>query len=162
MVGQVAHASLKDQLRALRFFADHVGPETLLEQITPRDAESFVAARLASGVKPSTVNKDIRTLRGIFNLAIEPRCYLAEGTNPFRKIRERKIAAQPPRYVTPEDFQKVVNSENSLWWRAFLAQVTQLWDSFRNFRDGILISGAAVGFLRSKADVVKTRPLASR
>jgi len=104
----------------LRFFVDHVGPETLLEQITPRDAESFVAARLSDGVKSSTVNKDIRTLRGIFNLAIEPRCYLAEGTNPFRKIRERKTAAQPPRYVAPQDFQKVINTTSGLWWKAFL------------------------------------------
>ena len=43
-----------------------------------------------------------------------------------------------------------------------LAQVTHLRDSFRNFRDGILISGATVRFLHPKADVVKTRPLASR
>ena len=44
----------------------------------------------------------------------------------------------------------------------WLAQVTHLRDSFRNFRDGNLVFRAAVGFLRPKADVVKTRPLASR
>ena len=119
MIGQVEHTTLKDQIRALRFFMEHVGPETSLVQITPRDAEAFVAYRLSNGVKPATVNKDIRTLRGIFNLAIEPRCYLAEGTNPFQKIRERKTIAQPPNYVSPKDLRKVLDVSNNLWWKVF-------------------------------------------
>ena len=45
---------------------------------------------------------------------------------------------------------------------AYLAQVTHLRDSFRNFRDRNIVSEAFVGFLGRKADVVKTRPLASR
>ena len=44
----------------------------------------------------------------------------------------------------------------------WLAQVTHLRDSFRNFRDRNIVSEAFVGFLGRKADVVKTRPLASR
>lgn len=119
MAGQVAHTTLKDQLRALNLFKEHVGSETSLNLITPRDAEAFVAYRLSGGVKPATVNKDIRTLRGVFNLAIEPRCYLAEGTNPFRKIRERKTTMQPPKYVSPEDLQKVLGVSETVWWRVF-------------------------------------------
>jgi len=34
--------------------------------------------------------KDNRTLKFIFNLAIEPRGYLAEGQNPFAKIKAAK------------------------------------------------------------------------
>ncbi len=120
MVGQVAYATLKDQLRALDFFIKHVGRDTPLDQITPRDAESFVAHRLSCGLAPSTVNKDIRTLRGIFNLAVEPRCYLPEGMNPFRRIRERRTATQPPRYVSPDDLRKVLSVSKTLWWKAFL------------------------------------------
>lgn len=119
MVGQVEHTTLKDQLRALKFFMEHVGSETSLVQITPRDAEAFVAYRLSKGVKPASVNKDIRTLRGIFNIAIEPRCYLAEGTNPFRKIRERKTTTRPPNYVSPDVLQKVLGVSKNLWWKAF-------------------------------------------
>lgn len=119
MAGQVAYSTLKDQMRALRLFKDHVGPETYLNQITPRDAEAFMAYRLSKGLKSPTVNKDIRTLRAIFNIAIEPRCYLEEGMNPFQKIRERKTATQPPKYVSPEDFQKVLSTSKTLWWRTF-------------------------------------------
>ncbi len=43
-----------------------------------------------------------------------------------------------------------------------LAQVTRLRDSFRNLRDRNIVSEAFVGCLCLKADVVKTRPLASR
>ncbi|TRO43202.1 hypothetical protein E2P42_02485 [Candidatus Bathyarchaeota archaeon] len=120
MVGQKAHTTLKDHLQALRLFAEHVGWRTVLEQISPRHAESFVARRLADGLATGTVNKDIRTLRGIFNLAIEPRGYLMEGTNPFAKIKERRMAVKSPKYVPPKDLNKVFEKCRNLWWRAFL------------------------------------------
>jgi len=120
MVGQKAHTTLKDHLRALRLFAEHVGWQTMLERVSPRHAESFVAKRLASGLATGTVNKDIRTLRGIFNLAIEPRGYLVEGTNPFAKIKERRIAAKPPKYVPSEDLNKIFEACKNTWWKAFL------------------------------------------
>lgn len=120
MTGQVAHATLKDHLRALWLFAEHIGQQTQLKRISPREAESFVASRLARGLSVGSVNKDIRTLKGIFNLAIEPRGYLAEGTNPFAKIKERTVAAKPPRYVSAEEFNKVFKTSKSLWWKTFL------------------------------------------
>jgi len=120
MTGQVAHSTLKDHLRALRFFAEHIGRQTQLRRISPRQAESFVASRLANGLSVGSVNKDIRTLRGIFNLAIDPRGYLAEGTNPFAKIKERRIAARPPEYVPAKDFDKVYKTCRDLWWKTFL------------------------------------------
>jgi len=120
MIGQIAHTTLKDHLRALRLFATHVGWQTMLEQVSPRDAESFVAKRLGKGLAIGTVNKDIRTLKGIFNLAIELRGYLAEGTNPFAKIKERRMADKPPKYVSPEDFNKVFKVCRNLWWKTFL------------------------------------------
>lgn len=120
MVGQVAHSTLKDHLRALELFAEHIGRQIQLRRISPREAEAFVASRLASGLSVGSVNKDIRTLKGIFNLAIEPRGYLAEGTNPFAKIKERTVAAKPPKYVSAEEFNKVFNASKNLWWKAFL------------------------------------------
>jgi len=104
MIGQVAPATLRDQVRSLEMFANHVGKQITLEKISPRHAESFIAARLASGLKVATANKDIRTLRRAFNLAIEPRGYLADRNNPFRKIKQRKMSTKLLRYVTPEEF----------------------------------------------------------
>lgn len=126
MKGQVAHETLLDQLRALEMFKAHLKTKILLDDITPRNAESFIAARLASGVKIATVNKDIRTLKRIFNLAIEPRGYLREGSNPFARIKQRKQAPKAVRYVTTDDFQKLVAVTKTSWWKAllFLAYTT--------------------------------------
>ena len=119
MVGQIARASLADQKRALEFLIDHVGQDVPLHKIKPRDAETFVASRLRSGVAIGTVNKDIRTLKRIFNLAITPRGYLNQ--NPFASIKQRKQSSKPIRYVPPKDFLRLIEAARSLWWKTFLA-----------------------------------------
>ena len=120
MVGQVASATLSDQMRALRMFMPYLPKNIRLRNILPRHAEAFIAARLASGVEVGTVNKDIRTLKRIFNLAIEPRGYLLAQNNPFAKIKERRFAPKPPKYVTIEAFQEVFKASHRLWWKALL------------------------------------------
>ena len=77
--------------------------------------------RLSSGISVATANKDIRTLRRVFNLAISPREYLREGENPFRGIRQRKITPGAIRYVSPAEFQRLSGACKNLWWSAFLS-----------------------------------------
>jgi len=121
MRSQVANKTLKDHIRALRLFAYHVGSNVPLVRINARHAESFVAERLAQGLAVGTVNKDIRTLKGIFNLAIELRGYLAESTNPFAKIRQRRFTPKSPNYVPKEDFKRLFSAADTAWWKALLA-----------------------------------------
>ena len=93
-----------------------------MSRIRPRHAEAFVAGRLDSQeVSIATVNKWIRSLHGIFNLAIEPRGYLAEGQNPFTKIKKRKITERPIRYVNLQEYGKLMDAATKLWWKAFLS-----------------------------------------
>ena len=119
MKGQVAYATLVDQLRALRFFEKYIGGSITLQEIKPRHAEGYIAQRLASDLAVGTANKDIRTLRRIFNLAIEPRGYLLEGNNPFAKIKQRKKTSKTIRYVSVEEYRLLLDAANSLWWRTF-------------------------------------------
>ena len=121
MKGQVAYATLYDQLRALRFFENFIGGSVLLSKVKPRNAEAFIAHRLSTVPSVSTVNKDIRTLRGIFNLAIEPRGYLIEGQNPFAKIKERKTTENEIRYVEIEEYLALMDKAKNLWWRGLLS-----------------------------------------
>ena len=121
MRGQVAWRTLQDQMRALNFLMKHVGRRMKLQSISARYAESFIASRLASGLEASTVNKDIRTLKRLFNLAIEPRGYLLEGSNPFRQIKPRKKAEKPKRYVSPKEYGALMGLAKSSWWRALIA-----------------------------------------
>ncbi|MCX5646145.1 MAG: site-specific integrase [Phycisphaerae bacterium] len=66
------------------------------------------------------MNKDIRTLKRLFNLAIEPRGYLLEGTNPFRHIKPRKKAEKPKRYVSPKEYRALMDIAVNSWWRALI------------------------------------------
>ena len=121
MKGQRSDATLDDQNRALRFFENFIGGSVLLSKIKPRHAEAFIAHRLSTVPSVSTVNKDIRTLRRIFNLAIEPRGYLAEGQNPFAKMKERKTTENEIRYVEIKEYLALMDKAKNLWWRGFLS-----------------------------------------
>ena len=121
MVGQVAYATLYDQVRALRLFEKYIGGSTWLQRILPSQAEGFIAARIASGVTVGTVNKDIRTLRHVFDLAIEPLGYLLEKQNPFLKIKERKKAEKPVQYVSVEGYPALVDAARRLWWKGVIS-----------------------------------------
>jgi integrase len=121
MVGQIAYASLYDQMRALRLFEKFIGGSRLMSSIKPRDAEAFISIRLKSGLAVATVNKDIRTLRRIFNLAIDPRGYLAEGQNPFQQLRQRKKAEKRIRYVAVEEYHRLMEATQSIWWQALVS-----------------------------------------
>ena len=114
MRGQVAYATLDDQRRALRFFENFIGGSVLLLKIKPRHAEAFVAHRLSTVPSVSTVNKDIRTLQRIFNLAITPRGYLPEGQNPFVKIKKRKTTENKIRYVEIKEYRALANKVKNL------------------------------------------------
>ena len=121
MAGRIAHTTLKHQVRMQNMLSKHVGSGRVLSRISPREAESFVASRVSLGRAVATVNKDMRTLKGIFNIAVEPRGHLEEGCNPFAKIRPRRFAPKPPYYVPLEDFQRVFSRAPKLWWKALLA-----------------------------------------
>jgi len=118
--GQVAWRTVQDQMRALELFIQHVGGHIRLRDVAPRHAESFIAARLQDELAAATVNKDIRTLKRVFNLAIQPRGYLLQGSNPFRSIKPRKHTEKPKRFVSPEEFRALMNAAANSWWRALL------------------------------------------
>jgi len=121
MVGQVACATLYDQVRALRLFEKYIGGSIPLRRIRPSQAEGFIASRISSGVTVGTVNKDIRTLKHIFDLAIEPRGYLLEEENPFLKIRQRRKAEKPIRYVPAEEYHALIDAARRSWWRGVIS-----------------------------------------
>jgi len=68
-----------------------------------------------------TVNKDIRTLRCVFNLAINPRGYLEEGQNPFGRIKERKKAVKGIRYISTSEYRTLSTATTCLWWRVLIS-----------------------------------------
>ena len=69
----------------------------------------------------ATANKDIRTLKRVFNLAIDPRGYLRAGQNPWHKIKQRRQAPRTVRYVAAEELKAVLEAAEGGWWRALLS-----------------------------------------
>ena len=120
MQGQVALATLQDQLRALKLFEKFIGGSIKLTELHSRNAEAFIASRRKT-VAVETANKDIRTLKAIFNLAIDPRGYLHNGQNPFAKIKERKTTEKEVRYVPVEEYRKLFDCATDIWWKAFIS-----------------------------------------
>jgi site-specific recombinase XerD len=109
-------------------YENFIGGAMFLTSIKPRNAEAFIANRLASGLAVASVNKDIRTLKRIFNLAIEPRGYLAEGQNPFAKIKQRKKSLHPIRYVS------VKGRDKAGTWNTVCEVVNNIGRSFETTR----------------------------
>jgi integrase len=121
MKNQVSDTTLADQVRILTLLKMYLGSERLLIKISSRDAEAFISHRLQQKLSIATVNKDIRTLKRIFNLAIEPRGYLREGCNPFGRIKQRKLAPKTVRYLTTNEYHALIANIESLWWKAFIS-----------------------------------------
>jgi integrase len=111
-----------------------------LECLTPEHIRTFVAERKRDrGVKrgdvvsPATINRDLRHLRAVLNVAVEwgylPSC---------PKVRFEREPRKLPRYVTPNHFEAIYRSCDVAtvpgelhvpardWWRALLifAQMT--------------------------------------
>jgi len=82
---------VRDQIRALKLFEKFIGSSILLTNIKPRNAEAFIANRLASGLSIASVNKDIRTLKRIFNLAIAPRGYQLQPNQKSNKTGNSEL-----------------------------------------------------------------------
>jgi integrase len=118
---QVSDATVIDQDRVLRFLEEYLGYKKLLSEITARDAEAFISHRLQQKLSLATINKDIRTLKRVFNLAISPRGYLRKNSNPFANIKQRKLAPKTIRYVTTDEYHLLIRCCKTLWWKAFLS-----------------------------------------
>jgi len=121
MQKQISDKTLVSQIRVLKMLADFLGQDNLLRKITPRNAEAFIAYRLKQKLSLATINHDIRTLKRVFNLAIEPRGYLREGTNPFGKIKQRKLTPKTIKYLSISEYRALIVASPTLWWKAFLS-----------------------------------------
>lgn len=119
MKGQVAYGTIQEHMRALKFFENYIGGSIMLSKIQPRNAESFIAHRLASVCCPATVNKDIGTLHRIFNLAIEPRGYLADETAQLpANLQVQAKESFPYIFISPERLERIRERQKAGKWNS--------------------------------------------
>lgn len=85
-----------------------------LDAITPMDIERMKSELRKSTSKnnrpyaPATIKHQIVILRRLFNLAVKWRIY--EGANPVSSVQIPKLDNQVNEYLTPEQFQKLMDT----------------------------------------------------
>jgi integrase len=149
MKGNVAASTLGLHLKALDLLAEQVGWDRPLHKVSVRDVERFRAARLAKGLAASSVNREIQTLKRLFNLAIV-RGYLEPRQNPCLTLTRIKVARQRPAYCGPEQFAAILRQAPDTLWRAFLAVV---YTTGLRLRETLNLTWGDIDFQNSHVDV---------
>jgi integrase len=119
MKGNVAPRTLTIHLATLKLLAAYLGPEQPIVDIAPRDIEKFRAERLRTGIAAGTANRDIKTLKRLFNLAILRR-YLPTGCNPCDGITMLKVGSIRRQVIGPQVFTQIYDHAPDAYWRALL------------------------------------------
>lgn len=119
MEGNVARRTLSLHLSSMELLADAVGWNKYLVKITVRDIERLRSDRFKAGIAPATSNKELKTLRRIFNLAIV-RGYLPTGTNPCSGLPMLKVGSKRKNYIKPQEFRAIYSQASDTLWKALL------------------------------------------
>ena len=122
MTGNVARKTLHMQLATLKLLAGSVGWERPVHRIAAKDIERFRSERLTAGLAPASANKEVKTLRRLFNLAIL-RGYLPQTGNPCSGVPLLKIGRKRPPYCPPKDFEALAGKTKDAMWRAMLVVI---------------------------------------
>ena len=119
-------ATVQFYRNSLRVFGRSASPESP-NSVTTKVLDDFAAARLANGIAPATVNRDLRHVKAALNWAVR-RGFLEKAPD-FHGVAVREPKKKPT--VMPEgDFLALVNAAESQpcvtkrrsgnWWRTFL------------------------------------------
>ncbi len=126
---RLAPRSVDEYRAVLNRFAAFVGRTTSLESITIADATRYLAhlrsrpSRRKKLLSTASVNKHKRNLKSTFEVAVRQLHYLT--SNPFAGLRQDRQAQKTLRYVTPNEFEKLLETarrrpHRALWWETLL------------------------------------------
>lgn len=89
---------------------------TPIDLIRIKFCEEFKATRLKTGIKRSTITKEMRTLKAMLNKACEWE-YL--DFNPIANLKyPTNLDSKPPHFYTVDDLEKIYSSsDRAHWWR---------------------------------------------
>lgn len=88
-------------------FKKFFGNKNLFD-IDTSNIEKYMEKRQSDGVKNSTINRELTTLKSMYNQALNRGIF--HGTNPVNKINYLKIGKQPDRILSDNEFLKLYRS----------------------------------------------------
>jgi integrase len=139
----------------LSFFG---GESRLPDVASVRRIEEFKGKRLATGIKPATVNRDLAVLRRMLNLACRQRLI---ARNPFAEIElleERKTRRRP--YILSYEDQAKIIAVATPHLRCLIVLLAET--GLRVNREGFALKWTDVDFDKSQVTVRESKTLAGR
>lgn len=103
---QVSGLTIASYRKSLYKFSDFLGSGKALDEITGRDISAFASDRLRSGVKPETVNIDLRQIRAAFNKAVHWELLEKPPRIEFLKVKKRL-----PSHLTVDQVAAILEAE---------------------------------------------------
>ena len=108
-----AWAGRQSAFSSKKYFIDRL-EKTLgrvpLRMFTTRMVEEMQTKMLADGLKPSTVNRHMATLKHMFTKAVEWEMADEEGLKRVRRVKQLKENNRRLRYLSAEDCQALINA----------------------------------------------------
>ena len=106
IAAHMAKLTILTYRKSLYMFADYVGWKAALDEIGARQIATFAAVRLQKGIKPETVNLDLRHIRAALNKA--ERWELIEKAPRIDLV---KTAKRLPRHLSAEQIEMILEAE---------------------------------------------------
>ncbi|MCE9554585.1 MAG: site-specific integrase [Planctomycetes bacterium] len=148
----LAHSTLHMQMTTLSLLAQAVGWDREIKRIARRDIETFRAQRAAeTGNAPATINKEIRSLRRVFELAIG-RGYLPQGGNPCVGLPMMKVGRKRIPYCSPKEFHEILARAPGILWQTL---VVVLYTAGLRLREAMNLTWADIDFARGELHVTR-------
>lgn len=127
-------------------------------QITPKLLSYYRSDRLHSGVKASTINRDLYLLMGIFTkLAEIGEC---SKTNPIKCLSKLKVKKTEMAYLTESDIERLLDAVTDDYWRITVLCLSTgaRWGEATRLRSENLLHGR-VTFTETKNGKHRTVPI---
>lgn len=118
--------SYKRVLYFRRLWVEFLGPNTNIRDIEPAQVEAYKAERLRAGLSPTTVNKEVKALKRLYNLAVEDGLLKA---NPLARVKNLRQPSWRLRWLSEDEEARLKAECDPELWRlieiAFLSGLRQ-------------------------------------
>jgi integrase len=105
------HVSQKRSARQYKGYIrnlQHFFGESSLSEITPSTISEYKMKRRKNGVGPASINRELAVLKNAFNKALKEWGWVRE--NPVTRVSMEKEPSGRVRYLTDEEFEKLLNA----------------------------------------------------
>jgi integrase len=106
-IGHIKYAHMYGLQRRLRAFASHVGPDTLVCSITTMTIQQYRAKLIGDGLAPNTINNHLRSIKALFNWALENE--VIQTAPKLKAVKVVKVKRADRQTFTPDEIKRLLD-----------------------------------------------------